>query len=381
MSSAVWALLTDVTTLSLLLIAVGTAGYSSYRANETLLKPSSSSPSSPNISDAIVHHHASTLPPSMAIFFPLLATVSILFLFFFLNSIGTILTLLSTISSFFSLIFVLYPLSTAIATFLTRYTRLHPYPTLPFYLAAPPVILILLIWLFSGHWLVNDVIAVSLCVLFASLCKIPSLRVAAILFTGLFCYDIFFVFFSERVFGQNVMVQVATSTPQNPASAIVNFLGLPFSPVPNLAMPAKLVIPAGDNRHAILGLGDIILPEMLLVYLLHFDVINREHARRSLPPYFSTALAFYALALFVSFYCNYAFKAAQPALLYIVPALLVPTAIMAARKGHWSALWNGTHHARPYHQSADEQTLLRSPHRPKDQQQQQPQQQQQLPPV
>lgn len=153
-------------------------------------------------------------------------------------------------------------------------------------------------------------------------------------------YDIFFVFFSERVFGRNVMVEVATSTPTNPASALAKLFHLPFSPVQNLALPAKLVFPAGDSHHTILGLGDIILPEILLTHLLEFDLRNRVVTPLR-TGYFLRALLAYAVGLVASFYFSYAFQTAQPALLYIVPLVVFPTIILAERRGELVRLWKG----------------------------------------
>lgn len=136
------------------------------------------------------------------------------------------------------------------------------------------------------------------------------------------------------------MVEVATSTPTNPASALAKFFHLPLSPVQNLALPAKLVFPAGDSHHTILGLGDIILPEVLLAYLLEFDSRNRATVPLR-TGYFVRAVLAYAVGLAASFYFSYAFQAAQPALLYIVPLVVLPTVAQAKRRGELARLWNG----------------------------------------
>lgn len=106
----------------------------------------------------------------------------------------------------------------------------------------------------------------------------------------------------------------------------------------NLALPAKLVFPTGDSHHTILGLGDIILPEILLVYLLEFDLRNR-----AVVPlwtgYFVRALFAYAIGLMASFYFSFAFQTAQPALLYIVPMVILPTIVQARRKVELARLW------------------------------------------
>lgn len=342
MSAAVWVLFTDLTTYQTLFTAVATAAYSAYRANSNLFKSrdATSQRSVPSISDQIIDENARVLGGSMALALPVIATFSIIFLFFFLNSIGAILTALSTISGFFSVFFLLWPLGESLARRLrTLGLRSRTPGTLESLLISPLAATVIAFWLFTGHWTLNNFIGVALCVTFASLCKVPSLKVSATLFAGLFVYDIFFVFLSDRFFGKNVMVEVATSTPLNPASAIADFLHLPVTPVKTLALPAKLIFPGKEGHHSILGLGDIILPEVFLVFLLEMDLRNR-----STPLYngfFARGLLAYAFGLLASFFFSFAFQAAQPALLYIVPALIFPSVLLARSRGQFGQLWNG----------------------------------------
>lgn len=360
MASALRDMFTDTSTLPLITLAVCTAGYASYRANEVLLKqrdPSWASsavaaalrPGGPGfLSSQALDEHTHMLQGSAAMAFPVIAAISITLLFFFLRSIGVIFTALSTVSGFFALMFVLWPMASYISA------RFHPWllsprqvPSLSYALALVPTVGIMIAWLLTGNWLTNNIIGVSFCILFASVCRVPNLKVVAILFTGLFFYDIFFVFFSERLFGRNVMVEVATTAPTNPASAIASWLNLPFNPVKNLALPAKLIIPTADGAQAILGLGDIVLPEVLLTYLLDFDIRSLPAATPLTLSYLLTSglfvpsLVAYAFAIVVSFFCNYTFRAAQPALLYIVPSVLGTSALLAVSRKQWPSLWNG----------------------------------------
>lgn len=342
MPSALWVLLTDVTTYETLATAVATASYGAFRANDVLFKSrdASGQRSAPSLSEQLIDENARVLEGSMALAFPIIATVSIIFLFFFLGSIGVVLTALSTVSGFFSVLFLLWPLGESLVRRLrTVGVRVRSAAAVECAIVAPLTVAVIGVWLFTGHWLPNNFIGVGLCVLFASLCKVPSLKVTTMLFAGLFAYDIFFVFFSERFFGRNVMVEVATSTPTNPASAIADFLHLPVNPVKTLALPAKLIFPAEGGHHSILGLGDIILPEVLLVYLLEVDLRNRSAPLYH--GYFCRALLAYSFGLFASFYFSFAFQAAQPALLYIVPAMIFPTVLLARSRGQLGQIWTG----------------------------------------
>jgi len=160
---------------------------------------------------------------------------------------------------------------------------------------------------------------------------LESFTAAAALLLGLFFYDAFFVFKSD------VMVTVATKI-----EAPARFL-------------FKALREAGDGRYpfSVLGLGDVIVPGAFVSLMREFDqdqlgaaaVITKPKARTrgatALPAsradrstdanvYFDTALRAYALGLATTFVANYVSKAGQPALVYIVPSLLIATLGTAA---------------------------------------------------
>jgi minor histocompatibility antigen H13 len=71
--------------------------------------------------------------------------------------------------------------------------------------------------------------------------------------------------------------------------------------------------------------------------MLRFDTINGSGKR-----YFYSAMVGYTLGLGVTLVVMYAFKAAQPALLYIVPGIAGAVFLQAWRAGEVSKLWNFT---------------------------------------
>jgi signal peptide peptidase-like protein 3 len=95
-------------------------------------------------------------------------------------------------------------------------------------------IMLVLIWIITGHWLFMDgknkncslifyrilefylVIATGLCISFIALVRLPNLKVSALLLFGLVIYDVFWVYFSHYIFTTNVMVRVATREAENP---------------------------------------------------------------------------------------------------------------------------------------------------------------------
>ncbi|KAG6762467.1 hypothetical protein POTOM_032967 [Populus tomentosa] len=123
------------------------------------------------------------------------------------------------------------------------------------------------------HWLANNILGLAFCIQGIEMLSLGSFKTGAILLAGLFVYDIFWVFFTP------VMVSVAKS----------------------FDAPIKLLFPTADTARpfSMLGLGDIVIPAGVVLTII---VMNW-------------------------------FQAAQPALLYIVPAAI---GFLAAH-----VAWNG----------------------------------------
>ncbi len=158
----------------------------------------------------------------------------------------------------------------------------------------------------------------------------------AILLSGLFFYDIFWVF------GTEVVVTVAKSF-DGPIKIL-------FPRV--LAIAASASTAAVPGQFSLLGLGDIVIPGLFVALLLRFDAV--QHSLRQLnnsssnknpissstttttptsstaidqyhsfpKPHFHTNIFCYCCGLVVTVGVMYFFKAAQPALLYLVPMCL-----------------------------------------------------------
>jgi minor histocompatibility antigen H13 len=79
-----------------------------------------------------------------------------------------------------------------------------------------------------------------------------------------------------------------------------------------------------------LGLGDIDIPGIFVALLLRFD---RSPGRAGKAGYFVPAFAGYVAGLVTTIAVMNAFQAAQPALLYIVPAVLGAVGVTAVARG------------------------------------------------
>jgi minor histocompatibility antigen H13 len=144
---------------------------------------------------------------------------------------------------------------------------------------------------------------------------------AFILLWGLFVYDVFWVF------GTDVMVTVALS----------------------FEAPAKIIFPQSFEpwKQGILGLGDIVIPGIFVALCLRFDdfvhrrSIKQPHHRTNInvlesfpKPYFYTVFINYLFGLGATAFAMHVMKAAQPALLYLVPFTTISVAFVALIKGH-----------------------------------------------
>ncbi|XP_059310420.1 signal peptide peptidase-like [Lycium ferocissimum] len=152
------------------------------------------------------------------------------------------------------------------------------------------------------HWLANNVLGLAFCIQGIEMLSLGSFKTGAILLAGLFVYDIFWVFFTP------VMVSVAKS----------------------FDAPIKLLFPTADAKRpfSMLGLGDIVIPGIFVALALRFDV-----SRGKEPQYFKSAFLGYTFGLALTIFVMNWFQAAQPALLYIVPAVIGFLAV--------HCIWNG----------------------------------------
>ena len=141
----------------------------------------------------------------------------------------------------------------------------------------------------------------SLALFAARTVPLRSFAVGAALLGGLFFYDIFFVFASD------IMVTVATK----------------------IDAPVKLVAPnapGSANPFALLGLGDVALPSLMVAFLGRYgDARGEAKWRRN-------AVVAYSVGLCAAFYANECVRAGQPALLYLVPAV-VGSGVLSAGSG------------------------------------------------
>lgn len=146
------------------------------------------------------------------------------------------------------------------------------------------------------HWIANNVLGLAFSLQGIEHLSLGAVQNGVILLCGLFFYDVFWVFCTP------VMVSVAKSF-----EAPIKLL------FPRFPSPAN-----GASPFAMLGLGDIVIPGIFVAIVLRYDVVHGSK-------YFYSAFSGYAAGLVATIAVMNIFQAAQPALLYIVPAVLMTT--------------------------------------------------------
>ena len=223
-------------------------------------------------------------------------------------------------------------------------------------------------WAINGSFIAHDILGCSICISSIALIRFPSLKLAAVSLSLLLLYDLFWVFYSEYFFHKNVMVEVAIKSAINPIQALgVKYdISILSALQPKLELPIKLLMPSTllpGGRLLMLGLGDIALPGFLISLALRCDMYHSS--RLELPIYspdtllqqqqksktkinnrqslklFENGIFGYILGLLAAFYIGSISGHAQPALIYLVPGVMVPISVRAWRMNVFLEVWNG----------------------------------------
>lgn len=148
----------------------------------------------------------------------------------------------------------------------------------------------------NGHWTLNNMLAIAIAIRTISTVRISKFSTTFILLFLLLVYDIVWVF------GTDVMMIVAHK----------------------FDVPIKLLLPVSVGRLTIIGLGDMIIPGLLCVMALKFDVDvalekGNENTDDVRTPLFYSVLGGYGVGIVLAFFGMSIMNQAQPALLYLVP--------------------------------------------------------------
>merc|ERR1712018_1066911 len=190
-------------------------------------------------------------------------------------------------------------------------------------------------YLMKKHWIANNLFGLAFAVNGVELLHLNSVATGCTLLSGLFLYDIFWVFATD------VMVTVAKS----------------------FEAPIKLVFPQdllenglGATNMAMLGLGDIVIPGIFVALLLRYD----QSLKRNSNFYFYVTFVAYFLGLLTTIAVMHLYKHAQPALLYLVPACLGTPLFFALVRGDIKSMFKYADHPEEATAESEEQEEKKS---------------------
>ncbi|XP_021100568.1 signal peptide peptidase-like 2B isoform X3 [Heterocephalus glaber] len=190
-------------------------------------------------------------------------------------------------------------------------------------------------------WVLQDALGIAFCLYMLKTIRLPTFKACTLLLLVLFIYDVFFVFITPFLTksGNSIMVEVATGPSD---SATHEKLPMVLK-VPRLnSSPLALC----DRPFSLLGFGDILVPGLLVAYCHRFDV-----QVQSSRVYFVASTIAYGIGLLVTFVALALMQRGQPALLYLVPCMLVTSFAIALWRRELGAFWTGSGFAKDLPQS------------------------------
>ena len=187
--------------------------------------------------------------------------------------------------------------------------------------------IIVMFYFINRHWILNDIICFCLAFTTLSFIVLKSFMLCFVCLFSFFLYDTFWVFFSERIFSENVMVVAATS----------------------IQVPIKIEFPILFSNNPIkncmlLGLGDILLPGLIIKYSRRFDLISEKSEikkRKKGMNFFEYNLLLYFISVALAMIMMFVFNHGQPVLFYISPIFIIGLMLKAYKEKCFSQFWNG----------------------------------------
>ena len=144
----------------------------------------------------------------------------------------------------------------------------------------------------------NNFIAIAFVLKFFEDVVVDSFSNSVLLLSGLFCYDVFWVY------GSSVMATVATK----------------------LDVPIKLLLPRPDKKPGLLGLGDLVVPG------LHLMLLERFAEKKNDRSFFIVGVWAYSFGMTLCYWALETWQTGQPALFFLVPILLLSSVLIALYK-------------------------------------------------
>jgi hypothetical protein len=243
--------------------------------------------------------------------------ITIFYLYKYIESFFTFVVIIQCfICSYFTLDYFFYEKLKDFDSLKTEYFSIP----LSRYILTLPAAIIVFLWYITRDWRLNNTLGVCLVFTIITLFSIKTFKTCWILLLCIFIYDVFWVFFSQFFFKQNVMVVAAVS----------------------MNIPIKLEMPLFLTNNPIkactfLGLGDLVLPGFIIKYCHSFDKL-KLNPRKS---YFKLSMILYVISVVLAYLVVLVFNHAQPVMFYISPIFSAGISYFSYKRHEFEEFWVG----------------------------------------
>lgn len=176
------------------------------------------------------------------------------------------------------------------------------------YILASPF---LVLYFLTQFWVINNIFGIALSVHALENLPVKNFKILFGLLAALLFYDVFFVF------GTDVMLTVAK----------------------NIEGPIKLLFPKPAGGFSMIGLGDIIMPGILIAMTIRYDLFRKHKREAGSDTYFCWSLFGYLFGIALTTLAMVFMEKEQPALLYLVPTTIISVLLPALLAGELGQLW------------------------------------------
>jgi minor histocompatibility antigen H13 len=168
------------------------------------------------------------------------------------------------------------------------------------------------VYFYTKNWVICNVFGISLAIHALEHMPIKNFKIIFGLLGALLCYDVFFVF------GTDVMLTVAK----------------------NIEGPIKLLFPKPTEGFSMIGLGDIIMPGILVAMTIRYDMYRmHKKEKKGNYTYFICSIIGYVIGIIITICAMAIMEKEQPALLYLVPSTIISVLATAVVTGEISQIW------------------------------------------
>ncbi|CAF1478551.1 unnamed protein product [Rotaria magnacalcarata] len=214
-------------------------------------------------------------------------------------------------------------------------------------------------------WILQNILGAAICMAVLSIYRLGNMRAITIILLAFFFYDIFFVFITPYI-----PIFQQSSIPSNSNHTIIPSSNGSLSSIHiisrkstrNRSVMEQVALGIGTNgevvpllfalpmfiseneldpcvpiQKSMLGFGDIILPGIVLTFCKIFDIATNNRW----PIYYTQSIISYFVGLSLTHVALYLMNTAQPALLYLVPCLLLSTILTGLCRRELKELYTG----------------------------------------